>query len=392
MSSALPNLLTAPEARLRYYLVHFQAAVFPVSAGLLLYGWRAGLTLVVVFFSTALAVALWRGIGRRGPALHYAHALWLAVLLGMMLPPHLASGREPWLLTPVRVGWALLPAAGLLLAFLAWCVGSDRPTRAHPLLLSYLVLALLFSDVLAPHVALHRTRLIVGDVIEFPSPAPTSTTVPGDLAWIDSRDLPTHDALYFDRAAAARLSQYTRVLHREWASIESLLRDAMPPLEDLVIGGHPGPIGASSAIALLVGGLFLLYRSVIRARIPLLTVLSAYAGFLLLPIPIVITDAGAKWLPITLPRANLDWPTIVTFANYQLLASPLLLVAFFIAPSPTLCPTGRAAQVMYALALGTLTAACQLYLSCAAGAYLALLLAALLGHWLEERLGGVNAH
>jgi len=30
------------------------------------------------------------------------------------------------------------------------------------------------------------------------------------------------------------------------------VRDAMPPMEDLVVGGHPGPIGASSAIAVIM--------------------------------------------------------------------------------------------------------------------------------------------
>jgi Na+-translocating ferredoxin:NAD+ oxidoreductase RnfD subunit len=82
--------------------------------------------------------------------------------------------------------------------------------------------------------------------------------------------------------------------------------------------------------------------------------------------------------------ARLDVATMVTFANYEVMASPLLLTLFFLATSPSICPMGRKARVVFAIALGLLTAALQLYLSCSFGPYVALLLAGLLSPWLDE--------
>ena len=72
---------------------------------------------------------------------------------------------------------------------------------------------------------------------------------------------------------------------RGWLSLQSLLLDKLPPLEDLIVGGHPGPFGTSSAIAVIIGGLMLLYRGLIDFRIPLLILLAAFAALLVLPIP-----------------------------------------------------------------------------------------------------------
>jgi electron transport complex protein RnfD len=156
----------------------------------------------------------------------------------------------------------------------------------------------------------------------------------------------------------------------------------MPPLEDLVVGGHPGPIGASSAIAVIIGGLFLLYRGLIDYRIPLIAVTIAFFAFLLLPVPANIQDSSAYWRPLILAR--IDAATMVTFANYEIMAAPLLFMLFFLATSPSICPMGRKAKVVFAIALGLLTAAFQLYLSTSFGPYVALLLAGLLSPWLDE--------
>ena len=82
---------------------------------------------------------------------------------------------------------------------------------------------------------------------------------------------------------------------QEFTSLETLLRDGMPPLEDLIVGGHPGPIGISCQIAVIIGGLFMLYRGVIDHRIPLLIILSMYVAILVLPVPIEIEISGQRW-------------------------------------------------------------------------------------------------
>src|SRR5688572_15737641 len=88
-SPAAPRLVHSGVDVAHYVSMHVLGAIFPLSAGLLLYGWRALGSILIVGTSTALTLAFWRRVGRRGRHLRYDHALWLALLLALTLPPHL---------------------------------------------------------------------------------------------------------------------------------------------------------------------------------------------------------------------------------------------------------------------------------------------------------------
>ena len=167
-------------------------------------------------------------------------------------------------------------------------------------------------------------------------------------------------------------------------TLESLLRDRMPPLEDLIIAGHPSLIGSASAIAAIIGGLFLLYHGLIDYRIPLLMFSGAFAAFMLLPIPVVITETAREWRWIPVLDPGVDWGQAVTFANYQLMASPLALVAFFIATAPAIRPMTRRGRTIYALLAGILTATAQLYADVLAGPFIGVLAASMLTPLLDR--------
>src|SRR6478735_2996641 len=101
----------------RYYAQHFQGAVFPLSAGLLLYGWRALIVTAIVVGTAAATTFVWQRVGRRGRDISMSHATWLALLLALALPPHLASlaGAHS-----ARAAFWLLPAAGMLIVIVLW--------------------------------------------------------------------------------------------------------------------------------------------------------------------------------------------------------------------------------------------------------------------------------
>jgi electron transport complex protein RnfD len=163
-----------------------------------------------------------------------------------------------------------------------------------------------------------------------------------------------------------------------------ILRDRLPPLEDLILGGEPGAIGAGCTLFVIIGGLFLLYRGLIDWHIPMLAALTAWMAFCILPIPVVITDMGTQWCWLALRPRYLGWPTALTLANYELLGSPLLFVAFFVATSPQTRPMSRRGRAVYGVALGVLSAVAQLYGSVAVGPYVAMLLISLASPHLDR--------
>jgi Na+-translocating ferredoxin:NAD+ oxidoreductase RnfD subunit len=165
-----------------------------------------------------------------------------------------------------------------------------------------------------------------------------------------------------------------------------LIRDRMPPLENLIVGGQSSTIGNASAIAIIAGGLFLLYQGLIDFRIPLLGTLSAMAAMLTLPIPIYITEAAAQWRWFAFRPHYLGWPTALTFVNYEVFASPLLFTLFFLATAPGLRPITRRGRAIFAILLGILSAVFQLYASVMIGPYIALLATVLLTPTLDRAI------
>jgi Na+-translocating ferredoxin:NAD+ oxidoreductase RnfD subunit len=370
---AAANLVHGGGTVERFYSQHFQGAVFPLAAGMLLYGWRALFVTLVVVGSAAGAAEIWQRIGRRGRDISVAHAAWLGVLLALALPAHLGSLHLRW---PHASFW-ILPSAGILLSIILWLLRGTAGTALHAVVVTYLLLVPMFHDTLVPHHVLQREHLFTGDVLDAPSePAPLAA----NPWWFTRGRTPGHDAIRTTPAAESLLS-YTLgrrdVTERGFVLLQGLLRDRLPPLEDLVMAGNPGPIGTSSAIFVIVGGLFLLYRQLIDYRIPLLVTLSALAALLILPIPVAISDVGPRYAWLAGRAPSVGWAVALTFANYELAASPLLFVAFFLATSPTVRPLTGRGRIVFAMLIGVLAAVMQLYVSVSWGPYAALLIAGL---------------
>lgn len=370
----------------QYHSMHFLGALFPLTAGLMLYGWRAGLAVLTVLGAALLALAAWRHVGGRGRQLDRSHTLWLALLLAMMLPAHLAGGRD----AGPRGGalWPILSVAGAGLVILLWLLGGLGAGPIHPVPLAFLLLTALFHEQMVPQRVLQRGRMVAGDVLHAPLP---QARYDGPDAWLHRPPTSGHDAFRAE-PAARRLAAYTAgVLHPERGQmpLHELLRDRMPPLEDLIVGGEPGPLGAASVVGVVIGGLFLLYRGLIDFRIPLLTVACAFATLLVLPIPTVIRQDGAHFRWLALREPDVRWETAFTFVHYELMAGPLLFVAFFLATAPSVRPLSRRARALYACLLGVLCGAAQLYVSVAWGPYAALLAAGaaapVLDRWFKPR-------
>ena len=355
-----------------FYLAHFLGAALPTTAGLALYGWHAVAVLVGVSASAAISMAIWRRIGARGRTLHWSHGLWYALVLGLMLPAELAMDH----LNGGPSLWPLVAIAGLLLVILLWLLGGLGGWYAHPVLITYLLLVGGFPHALVEHRILNRDHLLTGELLRTGEGGERTML---NEPWV-GRPRNRTDADYYQEPSAGRLARYTsgrETPARQWMPLFALLRDSLPFLEDFIVGGQPGGIGTSSVVAVIVGGLFLLYRGMVDARIPLLTCLAAYASLLILPIPSVIST-GPQWHWLAFRQPDIGWSVAITFANYEVMASPLIFMAFFLASAPIVRPMTRRGRTIYALLLGILAAVFQLYVSVSFGPYLALLIVGIL--------------
>lgn len=104
-------------------------------------------------------------------------------------------------------------------------------------------------------------------------------------------------------------------------------------LLDMFLGKCPGSIGEISALALILGGIYLVARKVISPRIPL-----AYVGTVaLLSLVFYKTDNAVLWMA------------------YSVLSGGLLLGAVFMATDYSTSPTTPKGQIIYGVGCGVLT-------------------------------------
>ena len=102
---------------------------------------------------------------------------------------------------------------------------------------------------------------------------------------------------------------------------------------DMLLGNCPGSIGEISALALLCGGAYLLYRNVISVRIP-----AAYLGTVaVLTLVFPKTESSVQWM------------------LYSLLSGGVMLGAIFMATDYATSPATPVGQVIYGIGCGVLT-------------------------------------
>ena len=102
---------------------------------------------------------------------------------------------------------------------------------------------------------------------------------------------------------------------------------------DMFLGNCPGSIGELSALALIIGGIYLVVRKVISARIPL-----AYIGTVAL-LTLVFSKTGSP----------------VAWMLYSLFSGGLMLGAIFMATDYATSPVTAKGQIVYGIGCGALT-------------------------------------
>ena len=142
----------------------------------------------------------------------------------------------------------------------------------------------------------------------------------------------------------AALTRYASIGADAVSSATPLHHMVMPALPeesilDMFLGNCPGSIGELSALALLVGGAYLVIRKVISARIPL-----AY-----------IATVAVVTLVFHKTENALSWML------YQLFSGGLMLGAIFMATDYVTSPVTKMGQYIYGIGCGILTVVFRYY-------------------------------
>ncbi len=111
----------------------------------------------------------------------------------------------------------------------------------------------------------------------------------------------------------------------------------LPSITDILIGNIGGCIGETSAIFLIIGGIYLVYRKVITPRIPLV-----FIGTVAI---------------LTLILGGFDF----TYMIYQVFSGGLILGAVYMATDYASSPVTPKGQIIFALGCGIITTVIRIY-------------------------------
>ena len=328
----------------RFVLTPLAAMLLPLAGGLAVFGWRAAAVVAIVLVCAGAGSLVWRRVGLRGNDVRRLETLWAAGLVALMLPADLAS----------PTGWPVAAAAGLLVPAGVWLLGGPCRGRISAAAAVVVLVWAAWPGALRQDASLTPSTAWTGDVLRAGAGAAVG---PRAVDWRRRMPSPGFDAVRQEPPAEAVARGVSG--HRP---IEAVVRDDLPPLQDVVGLGRPGPIGASQAAAVVVAGLLLVRLGNAEFRLPLAAGIGAYAAALVLPV------AGVwAW-----PRGQ-AWDVALTFVHYELAGGAILFTIFLLAAQPGVRPIAPRARLPFGLCLGVLALAGQRHVSPDVGPYLALL-------------------
>lgn len=351
-------------------------ALVMAGAGMVFFGWRgmagvcavALVSLITYLLVTLVLDLLWP----KHVSDSSLHALVLGLLLGVILPPS----------TDLTVG----VLSGLLLGAVIPVVGRARRLRLHPVALA-LVFAWLLPAFFASHdlhslegaprgsieAVLRPDRVFLGDLRK-------RTEMNMVEPWWSVADPTLPDAVHRFDPGVQMLKERKRMLQVDTLMVNMLQSGELCRLEEVILGSVPGSTGGSSRALIVLLGVYLMYRRMGTWQIPLIALLAAVAALLVMPL--TAGGPGGERLTIVAERLfSLPPRVAITYVSYFILASPLPLIMFILAPmAAPMSGTGRA---LYGLMIGSLTIAVLWAFASPQAAYISLVAASLLSRPLD---------
>ena len=139
--------------------------------------------------------------------------------------------------------------------------------------------------------------------------------------------------------------------------------DLLPSLLDMLLGNRAGAIGEGCAIALILGGIYLILRKVINWQTPAIYIGSVFV------LSLIIEGS-------------------LTLALYQVLGGGLIIAAFFMATDYSTTPINKLGKMVFALGCGLITVLIRFLGSYPEGVSFAILLMNILSPYIEKLCEG----
>jgi electron transport complex protein RnfD len=227
------------------------------------------------------------------------------------------------------------------------------------------VLQLLFPRVMLQQAwpILGPDRLLVGDPTRTAAPDPyfgwQESVLPPDVdAWL----LPRTDALLgcMRRGVIDLDASNSAGLHID--SLSQLVNDVLPPWRDTVLGTVGGGIGETCVACVLLGGLFLIHRGLVRWQLPVSILVAAAITAAVFPITCgggIESTPEQLWLPGLIHQGSA--PVGLVYVLYQLTAGELVFAAFFVATDMVTSPLRARGQILFGLSIGVLAILLRMY-------------------------------
>ncbi len=364
-----PPFRSAPEHVQHIFLVTFAAAMMPLIAGAIFFGWRAVQITIIAVISAALIERVFYKVTRTPALLGSTHGYLTGLLVGLTLPAFV-----PWYVPIVASGFAIIVGKAIF--------GGVGHFLWAPAVVGRLAVAVIFPVILTtaapnnPELSpiLARNRILGGDLLS----AETSTQVG---PWSTMPAPPGADALLVKPPSVilAGLTSSTEPAYSGIARIPPGLPHAkptvlskLPPMQEMIFGARPGAIGETSIAAIVIAGLYLIYRHYVKGELPLAIVASAAIVVAIAPVKLAGPNDTVMW--IFFPAIREGFEVALVYVSYQVLSGGLLLAAFFLAPEMTSRPVTTGGQILFGCGVGVLAMGGQLYTPIPIPAFMAVLI------------------
>jgi len=385
-AQAQAPFVRAPEASRSIFVIIFVAACAPLAAGVVFFGFRALLVAAVSVAGCVATESAYYHVTHTPALLGRMHAAVTGLLLALTLPPF-----TPWYVALTGAVFAIIVGKAIF--------GGVGHFLWQPALVGRLAVAVIFAPPLMAVNLLDRpdwpvlaqARAGYGDVVAARRP-------PVYQRWQGTPPPARADAILLPRPRD-QLRALTDPHRGDPKPMIDVLRH-MPPARDLICGAHPGGIGETCVIAILVAGLYLVYRNYVRGHLPGLFLLAAAATVAVAPIrgpdgqawqwaPLLGQPLRAVLEPLAESGGALGavagqltphlsaQPVDVgfTYVVYHLACGEMMLAAWFLATEMTSRPVTGPGQAVFGILCGVGAMLGRLYTGSPIPAYVAVLAA-----------------